>query len=83
MSRDVYVRTLFIQGARAALAAAIQKPNAKHPLPSGWPIRPTGCGKCRHAQERVRQLARVAWATWKHGRTFDADYALSKDAQPA
>jgi len=32
MSRDVYVRTLFIQGARAVVAAAIRKHNAKHPL---------------------------------------------------
>jgi hypothetical protein len=26
-------------------------------------------------------LARIAWATWKHDRVFDADYALANNAQ--
>lgn len=40
-------------------------------------------GSAATRRERVRQLARIVWATWKHDRVFDADHALSQRIQPA
>lgn len=30
----------------------------------------------------ANKLARIAWATWKHQRPFNADWRLGNDAQP-
>lgn len=84
-SGDVYVRTLIIQGARAVLAAAIRKRNNKHPLDAlrAWAVELSDRrGFNKAAVGLANKLARIAWATWKHQRTFNADWRLGNDAQP-
>jgi transposase len=83
---DVYVRTMVIQGARAVLAAAIRKHNAHHPLDTlrTWAVDLADRrGFNKAAVGLANKLARIAWATWKHDREFDADYALAKHPQRA
>lgn len=85
MSRDVYLRTLLVQGARSVLAAAIRKRNRKHPLDAlrGWAVELADRrGFNKAAVGLANKLARIAWATWKHGRAFNADWSLGNHAQP-
>jgi transposase len=75
---------MVIQGARAVLAAAIRKHNAHHPLDTlrAWAVDLADRrGFNKAAVGLANKLARIAWATWKHDREFDADYALAKHPQ--
>lgn len=82
---DAYLRTLLVQGARSVLAAAIRKRNRKHPLDAlrGWAVELADRrGFNKAAVGLANKLARIAWATWKHGRAFNADWSLGNHAQP-
>ena len=80
---DVYVRTLLIQGARSVLAAARRAQRAGKRLDRlrTWAIAVADRrGFNKAAVGLANKLARIAWATWKHERTFDADHACQYDA---
>ena len=40
-------------------------------------------GSAATRRERVRQVARIIWATWKHDRAFDGNHVPGKNLQPA
>ncbi len=75
---DVYLRTLMIHGARSALTAARMARQRGQPLDHlrNWAL---GCeqrrGRNRTAVAFANRLARVIWATWKHGRVYDGSWA--------
>ena len=74
---DVYLRTLMIHGARSALTAARVAQQRGKPLDRlrSWAL---DCeqrrGRNRTAVAFANRLARVIWATWKHGRTYDGNW---------
>lgn len=77
---DVYLRTLLIHGARAALAAAHRRQRAAQPLDrlQQWAL------KCEdHRGYNIatvalaNRIARISWATWTYGRDFDGNWALT------
>lgn len=77
---DVYLRTLLIHGARAALTAAHRRQRGARPLDhlQQWAI------KCEHERGRnvatvalANRMARIAWATWTYGRDFDGNWAVT------
>lgn len=83
---DVYVRTLLIQGARAVLSAAMTKRKQHQPLDllRQWAVEVFDRrGFNKAAVALANKLARIVWATWKHDRAFNADYALRLRAQNA
>ena len=73
----MYVRTLLVQGARAALLAAHRAQRAGESLDRLrlWTL---NCERQRgHNKATValaNRLARIVWATWKHQRSFDGDW---------
>jgi transposase len=75
---DVYLRTLMIHGARSALTAARMARQRGQPLDHlrNWALE---CeqrrGRNRTAVAFANRLARVIWATWKHGRVYDGNWA--------
>src|SRR5215475_8984856 len=77
---DVYVRTLLVHGARAALLAAHRRQRTGHP-PDRLRQRALACQRQRgHNVATValaNRMARIIWATWKHGRPFDGNWACS------
>lgn len=77
---DVYLRTLLIHGARAALIAAHRRQRLSRPLDrlQQWVL------KCEHQRGRnvavvalANRLARIAWATWTYDRAFDGNWAAT------
>lgn len=79
---DVYVRTLLIQGARSVLAAARRAKAAGKSLDrlKTWALQLADRrGFNKAAVGLANKLARIVWATWKHGRGFDANHALQFD----
>ena len=74
---DVYLRMLLTHGVRSALLAAQQRHRGGKPLSSlqRWAVE-------RAAQQHhnkavvalANKLARVIWAVWHHGRSFDGNY---------
>ena len=74
---DVYLRTLLVHGARSALLAAHRQQRTGHPLDHlrRWALQ---CERQRgHNVATValaNRLARIVWATWKHGRAFDGNW---------
>lgn len=74
---DVYLRTLLIHGARAALAAAERKRKAAQPLTrlQRWVLdKADQSHRNRAAVALANKTARIAWAVWKHERSFDGDF---------
>jgi transposase len=75
---DVYLRTLLIHGARSALLAAHRQQRTGRPLDRlrQWTLQ---CERERgHNIATValaNRLARIVWATWKHSRPFDGNWA--------
>jgi transposase len=77
---DVYLRTLLVHGARSALMAAHRQQRSGHPL-DRLRQRALACQRQRgHNVATValaNRMARIIWATWKHGRPFDGNWACS------
>jgi transposase len=77
---DVYLRTLLVHGARSALTAAHRQQRTGRPL-DRLRQRALACQRQRgHNVATValaNRMARIIWATWKHGRTFDGNWACS------
>lgn len=74
---DRYLRTLFIHGGRSVLAHAERRRRAGQDLGrlERWALNlKDRVGHNKAAVALANKLARVAWAVWKHGRTFDAHY---------
>jgi len=77
---DSYLRTLLVHGARSALLAANRQQRSGRPLDRlrQWALQ---CERLRgHNVATValaNRLARIVWATWKHQRPFDGNWARS------
>jgi transposase len=75
---DVYLRTLLVHGARAAIWAAHRAQRSGKSLDHlrRWALE---CEKQRgHNKATValaNRLARIVWATWKHERSFNGNWA--------
>jgi transposase len=75
---DVYLRTLLVHGARAAIWAAHRAERSGKPLDRlrRWAL---DCEKHRgHNKAAIalaNRLARIVWATWKYDRSFDGNWA--------
>lgn len=81
---DVYLRTLFIHGARSALARAKQiasaNPEALTKL-QRWAVQiEERRGFNKAAVALANKLVRIAWAVWNHARRFDGDFAVATTA---
>lgn len=75
---DVYLRTLLIHGARAVLNAAINAARRGRPLDRlrAWACATAErCGYNKATVALANKLARIVWATWKHQRPFDGNWA--------
>jgi transposase len=77
---DRYLRTLLIAGARAVLAAAQRAAKAGKPLDRlrSWAVEVAqrrGYNKATVAL--ANKLARILWATWRHQRQFDGNFAAT------
>jgi transposase len=76
---DVYLRTLLVHGARAALLAAHRLQRNGRP-PDRLRLWALKCQRQRgHNIATValaNRLARIVWATWKHDRRFDGNWAV-------
>ena len=74
---DVYLRTLLVHGARSALMAAHRQQRTGRPL-DRLRQRALACQRQRgHNVATValaNRMARIIWATWKHGRPFDGNW---------
>ena len=74
---DPYLRTLLIYGARSALTAAQTRRRQAKPLTR---IQQWALEKCtqRHSNQAAvalaNKMARIAWAVWRHERSFDGNY---------
>lgn len=76
---DVYLRTLLIHGARSVLIHARRRHKAGQPLNrlQRWAVQlHARVGHNKAAVGVANKLARIAWATWKHQRDYDGDFAL-------
>ncbi len=77
---DVYLRTLLIHGARAVLNAAQNAARRGRPLDRlrRWALATAQrCGYNKATVALANKLARIVWATWKHQRPFDGNWAAS------
>jgi transposase len=76
---DVYLRMLFIHGARSALLVAGRLQREGKPLTR---LQRWACdlrarvGHNKAAVGLANKMARIAWATWFHQRQFDGNYAV-------
>ena len=82
---DTYLRTLYVHGARSLLNAAAQKRRAGHPLSALAEAAlqleaRRGFNKATVAL--ANKLARIVWATWRHGRVYDGNWARRTTAVP-
>lgn len=77
---DVYLRMLFIHGARSVLlrAGQLQRQGKELTRLQRWALDLKA--RTNHNKAAVglaNKLARIAWATWFHGREFDPNYAAT------
>lgn len=74
---DIYLRTLLVHGARSVLLAAHRQQLQGRPLDRlrQWALK---CKQLRgHNVTTValaNRLARIVWATWRYGRSFDGNW---------
>jgi len=76
---DVYLRTLLIHGARAALLACRRNEKAGRPLTQlqRWALATQArIGHNKATVALANKLARIIWAVWTRGTTFNGDDAL-------
>lgn len=76
---DVYLRTLLIHGARAVLNAAIgsvRRGRSPDRLRAWALATAQRCGYNKATVALANKLARIVWATWKHQRRFDGNWAM-------
>jgi transposase len=77
---DIYLRTLLVHGARSVLLAAHRQQLQGRPLDRlrQWALK---CKQLRGhnitAVALANRLARIIWATWRHGRRFDGNWNAS------
>jgi isocitrate/isopropylmalate dehydrogenase len=75
---NTYLRTLLIHGARAALTAAQRRQRSGKPLTrlQAWGLEKAD--ELTHSNQAAvalaNKLARIAWAVWRHERTFDGNH---------
>ena len=68
---DAYLRTLLIHGARAVLIGA--KSSAQPDRFRTWGLElQSRCGPNKAAVAVANKLARIAWAVWKSGKSFES-----------
>jgi transposase len=77
---DVYLRMLFIHGARSAMLRAAKLQRDGQPLNrlQRWALDLKA--RTNHNKAAVglaNKMARIAWATWFYGREFDGNYAAA------
>jgi transposase len=75
---DAYLRTLLVHGARSALRAAGRAAKAGRPVDRlrAWALATQQrCGMNKATVALANKLARIIWATWRHGRPFDGNWA--------
>jgi len=77
---DTYLRTLLVHGARSALLVAHRQQRTGKPLDrlALWAL------KCEQQRGHniatvalANRMARIAWATWKHHRSYDGNWAAT------
>ena len=74
---DIYLRTLLVHGARSVLLAAHRQQLQGRPLDRlrQWALK---CKQLRGhnitAVALANRLARIIWATWRYGRSFDGNW---------
>jgi transposase len=74
---EPYLRMLLIHGARAALLVAQTRRKAAQPLTriQAWALeRAEGRHRNQAAVALANKMARIVWAVWNHGRSFDGNY---------
>ena len=82
---DTYLRTLYVHGARSLLKAAAQKRRAGHPLSAlaEWALQlEARRGFNKATVGLANKLARIVWATWRHGRVYDANWVRRATTVP-
>lgn len=73
-----YLRTLYVHGARAVLSAASAHRRAGRPLSelAEWALQVEARrGRNKATVALANKLARIIWATWRHGRRYDGNWA--------
>jgi transposase len=78
---DVYLRTLLIQGARATMRWAAVAQKAGRPLDRlrQWAVDTVArIGLNKATVALANKMARIVWATWRHERAFNGNWALGK-----
>jgi transposase len=78
---DVYLRTLLIHGARAVLNASAAAQRRGQPLDRlrTWALATERrCGYNKATVALANKLARIVWASWKHQRPFDGNWAADR-----
>src|SRR5688500_567947 len=76
---DPYIRMLLVHGARAALNAGRRLAAADKPLTQlqAWALQRARESHPNKATVALaNKLARIAWAVWYHGRTFDGNHVI-------
>ncbi|MGH6893049.1 MAG: IS110 family transposase [Dongiaceae bacterium] len=77
---DVYLRTLLVHGARAVLYAAKTATRTGRPLDRlrAWALAiEQRAGHNKATVALANKLARIAWATWRHGRAFNGNWVAA------
>jgi transposase len=75
---DVYLRTLLVHGARAALSGAERASKVGRPLDRlrTWALETKRrCGTNKAIVALANKLARIIWATWRHQRPFNGNWS--------
>lgn len=83
---DTYVRTLYVHGARSVIVAAVRKRRAGHPLNAlaEWALEVEARrGRNKATVALANKLARIVWATWRYGRSYDGNWARRSNAAAA
>ena len=74
---DTYLRTVYVHGARSVLNAATAHRRAGRPLSAlaEWALQVEARrGRNKATVALANKLARIVWATWRHGRRYDGNW---------